>query len=70
MSVLTQEFVLAPHERHCFNRQILLYHDLQRWDEETIKRDQIEGDQTDSLSKTSHRGFQGRMHEFFTVHEL
>lgn len=27
-NVLTQEFFLAPYERHCFNWQILLYHDL------------------------------------------
>lgn len=35
-----------------------------------IKWDQIEGDQTGSLSKTSHRGIQARIHEGFTVHEL
>lgn len=41
---------------------VLLYHDLWHQDEETIKRDQIEGDQTGSLTKTSHRGI--------AVHEL
>lgn len=69
-NVLTQEFFLAPYERHCFNRQIHLYHDLWHRDEETIKRDRIEGDQTGSLSKTSHRGIQGRMHDGFIVHKL
>lgn len=61
-NVLTQEFALAPYERHSFNEQILLYHSLWLQDEETIKWDQIEGDQTGSLSKTSHRGIQGQMH--------